>query len=232
MADSLDFDGCEVAALNLERRFAIGSGAAPDRVFLFRAPEGWRLVVFRYVERGELGCRTGHGSVHLLAFGSVANMAAHIQHTYGWDAWYDTVEAGRDDPNLFAAWVLLWFPRVFDRASVIRRDLALFRGLWSGDPVPAPGRALAGWQTEALGQIAGRLGQLGLQVVVTVPPGEEDAAATVEGPHGNTVLGRLRVRRYGFEVVGVVRVDPVGEIYVRLPDDPVFLAVEQGSESS
>ncbi|MBW3643400.1 MAG: hypothetical protein KY447_10845, partial [Actinobacteria bacterium] len=35
---------------------------------------------------------------------------------------------------------------------------------------------------------------------------------------GNERLGVVTVRRYGFETVGVVRVDEVGEVYVRLPD--------------
>lgn len=35
-------------------------------------------------------------------------------------------------------------------------------------------------------------------------------------PFGDPVLGALRVRRYGHDASGIVRVDDVGEVFIRL----------------
>ena len=230
MPESLNFEGWGVATLSLERRFDALREAFPDKVFLFRAPDSWPLVTLRHSERDRPGGRSGHASVSLLRLSSVEALAAHVEKTYGPAGWYDMLEAGRDDPDLLAAWVPEWIPRAFDRASIRRMDLALFTGLWSGEPVPAVGRELAGWERDALAQMAGRLIELGFQVSEVIPAGAGDPQGTQPGPFENPLIGQLRVRRYGFETTGLVRVDSVGEIYVRLPDDPVFTAVEEEGE--
>ena len=230
MPESLNFEGWGVATLSLERRFEALGEAFPDRVFLFRAPDSWPLVTLRHSERERAEGRSGHASVTLLRFSSVEALAAHVEETYGAAAWSDLLEAGRDDPDLFAAWVPEWIPRAFDKASISRKDLALFTGLWSGEPVPAPGRELAGWESDALAQMAARLIELGFQVAEVIPAGAGDPPNIQPGPFENPLLGQLRVRRYGFETTGLVRVDSVGEIYLRLPDVPVFTAVEEEGE--
>ena len=232
MPEALSFDGWGVATLSLERRYATLGETFPDKVFLFRAPDCWPLVVLRHSEREGLGGRSRHASVTLLRLASVEALAAHVEGTYGPAAWYDVLEAGRDDPDLFAAWVPQWFPRAFDKASIKRKDLALFTRLWSGEPVPAPGRELAGWARDALAQMAARLVELGFQVTEVVPaPAAAELPSVQPGSFENPLIGELRVRRYGLEVTGVVRVDSVGEIYVRLPDDPIFTSVEEEVES-
>jgi hypothetical protein len=228
--ESISFDGWGVATLSLERRYALGE-AFPDKVFLFRAPDCWPLVVLRHSEREGPEGLSGHASVTLLRLASVNALAAHVERTYGPAAWYDLLEAGRDDPDLFAAWVPEWFPRAFDKASIKRKDLALFTGLWSGEPVPAPGRELAGWESEALAQMAARLVELGFRVTEVIPAPAGELPTEQLGPLENPLIGELRVRRYGFEVTGLVRVDSVGEVYLRLPDDPIFATVEEEVES-
>jgi hypothetical protein len=229
--ESLSFDGWGVATLSLERRYATLGEAFPDKIFLFRAPDCWPLVVLRHSEREGAEGRSGHASVTLLRLASVDALAAHVERTYGRAAWYDVLEAGRDDPELFAAWVPEWFPRAFDKASIKLKDLALFTGLWSGEPVPAPGRELEGWERDALAQMAARLVELGFQVTEVIPASAGELPTDQPAPGDNPLIGELRVRRYGFEVTGVVRVDSVGEIYVRLPDDAVFTTVEEEVES-
>ena len=231
MPEFLNFEGWGVATLSLERRFDTLGEAFPDKVFLFRAPDSWPLVTLRHSERERAEGRSGHASVTLLRFSSVEDLAAHVEKTYGRTAWYDLLEAGRDDPDLFAAWVPEWIPRAFDKASIKRKDLALFTGPWSGEPVPAPGRQLAGWESDALTQMAARLVGLGFQVAEVIPEGVGDPPNIQPEPFENPLLGQLRVRRYGFETNGLVRVDSVGEIYVRLPDDPAFTAVEGEGEN-
>ena len=232
MPESLNFEGWGVAALSLERRFEALGEAFPDKVFLFRAPDSWPLVTLRHSERERAEGRSGHGSVTLLRFSSVGALAAHVEKTYGRAALYELLEAGRDDPDLFAAWVPEWIPRVFDKASIMRKDLALFTALWSGEPVPAPGRELAGWERDALAQMAARLIELGFQVPEVIPAGVGDPPNIQPEPFENPLIGQLRVRRYGFETTGLVRVDSVGEIYVRLADVPVFTPLDDEEASS
>ncbi len=50
----------------------------------------------------------------------------------------------------------------FDAASIHRKDLALYSGLWGGEAVPAPARQLGGWKDEAVEQMALHLVELGL----------------------------------------------------------------------
>lgn len=50
---------------------------------------------------------------------------------------------------------------------------------------------------------------------------ERPAAEDVPDDGGDPVLGALRVRRYGWETTGVVRIDDVGEAFVRLDPDAV-----------
>jgi hypothetical protein len=64
--------------------------------------------------------------------------------------------------------------------------------------------------------MAAHLVELGFEVL------EERSAASVSpNDWGDPVLGALRVRRYGWETTGVVRIDEVGEVFIRLDPDAV-----------
>src|SRR5207302_3908842 len=153
-------------------------------------------------------------------------LAAHVEEVYGASGWYELLEADRDDPDLYAAWVPEWIPRAFDKASVFRKDLALSTGLLAGEPIPASARELGGWEYDALAQIAARLIGLGFQVVDVSPAGSTNRLDPEEQPFDNPLIGELRVRRYGVETTGLVRIDAAGEVYIRLPDNPIFTPVD------
>jgi hypothetical protein len=227
--EAIAIDGWGVAMLELERRWNSLGEAFPDKVFLFRTACYWSLLVLHHRERDRDGVRSGSASVTLRRFASLDELARHVESIYGPEAWYDVLEAGRDDPDLFAAWVPAWVPRAFGKASVVDKDLATASGLFHSEPLPAPGRQLPDWRQRALARVASRLIELRFQVTSALPEADSGQLAADEEPWGNVVVGQLRVRRYGFETTGVVRVDSVGEIYVRLPDDPVFEAVPEES---
>jgi hypothetical protein len=232
MTESLSINGWGVARLELERRFAPYGEAFPDQVFLFRAPDCWPLLVLRHSECDGAGGRSGHASVTLKRFKSLEDLAAYVEEVYGPGGWYELLEAGREDPDLHAAWVAEWIPRAFDKASVFRKDLALSTGLVCGEAIPAPGRELDGWEHDALAQIAARLIELGFQIVDVSPAGSANRSEPEAQPFGNRLIGELRVRRYGMETTGLVHIDSVGEVYIRLPDDPTFTPVDDEEVSS
>jgi hypothetical protein len=217
--ECLSIQGWAVATLTLDRRGISFGDAIPDRVFLFRSLTSWALLALRCRDFEETEDRVAHASVTLWRFSSTNELRAHIENTYAAGSFYDIAEAGRDEPELFLAWLPERVSRDFDRASVVDKDLALSTGVFGGEALPAPGRQLQGWRLHALNVAAARLGQLGFEVV----------SASEERPGGDPdqerKLGEVSVRRYGFEVRGVVRVDPAGEIYVRLPDDALFSPV-------
>lgn len=224
LKESIAIDGWGVASLELDRRWdPLGEGF-PDKIFLFRSHECWALLVLHHTERERDGVRSGSASVAVRRFSSLEELADHVRTVYGSDSWYEVLEPGRDDPDLLAAWVPEWFPRAFRKASIFRRELAICSGLFTGGPLPAPARQLAGWRERALELMASRLRELRFDVTAVVPA-ERAAEPVGTKPSENVIVGQLRVRRYGFETTGVVRVDSVGEIYVRLDDDPIFQVV-------
>src|SRR5205814_10489883 len=135
-------------------------------------------------------------------------------------------------PDLYAAWVPEWIPRAFDKASVFRKDLALSAGLVGGEAIPCHGREVDGWKHDALAQMAARLIKLGFQVVDASPAGSANRSDSKGEPFGNPLIGELRVRRYGVETTGLVRIDAAGEVYIRLPDNPIFTPVDDEEASS
>ena len=73
---------------------------------------------------------------------------------------------------------------------------------------------------------AGMLRDLGFQVVDVSPAGPANRLEPEGQPFGNPLIGELRVRRYGVETTGLVRIDAAGEVYIRLPDNPTFTPVD------
>lgn len=82
--------------------------------------------------------------------------------------------------------------------------------------LPAPGRQLTGWENEVVDQMAAHLVGLGFDVL-DERPALEGLGHAGEDPR----LGALRIRRYGWETSGVVRIDSVGEVFIRLDPDAV-----------
>lgn len=85
-----------------------------------------------------------------------------------------------------------------------------------GQLLPAPGRALPGWDTEACEALIGeRLRPAGYQVVGGVIPATEmiddDISAT-----GSPIIGGIWIRHHTHNVLLVVRIDDAAEIYVRI----------------
>jgi hypothetical protein len=216
---TLQIEGWGVASLELERRWTSYGDSIPDRVFLFRASGSWSLLVIRLTDRDGAEGRVGRATVSVRRFGSTDEIRGHIEQTYAADAWYDLTQAGRHEPELFLPWLAERTVRDFDRASVVDKALALSPGP-GGELLPGPGRGLKEWRRNALNAISARLAELGLKAVnlAVVPPSV---------PASEREVGEVLVRRHGFETTGVVRVDPAGEVYVRLPDEATFLPVEE-----
>ncbi|MDQ3573476.1 MAG: hypothetical protein M3404_00890 [Actinomycetota bacterium] len=183
---------------------------------MLRSNTGWALLsVAITIEYDEHSLPiNGSAAVSSRSYSSLVELAAHVADTYVGDAWVQLLDAGEGrDPDLYCAWVPERIRRDFDSASLHRKDLALFTGLINGTPAPAPGRHLPGWREDALDQMAIHLADVGFEVVANAP-----VVAHYEGGREEPVLGGLRLRRYGWETVGIVRVDPVGEVYIRLPE--------------
>jgi hypothetical protein len=60
--------------------------------------------------------------------------------------------------------------------------------------------------------MAAQLVEVGFEVL------DDRPGLRYDGRERAAVLGALKVRRYGWDTVVVVRVDEVGEIFIRVPD--------------
>jgi hypothetical protein len=213
----LEIDGWGVAQVDLERSWS-GQELA-DRCWLFRSPTAWTLVTIRRSARYDDFDRptSGRATISSQEFSTLEDLAEAVESTYTSGSWVELLDAGyQHDNELYRAWGRERIRRDFDAASIHRKDLALYTGLYRGEAVPAPGRELKGWQDEAVEQMAAHLVELGFEVL-------EDRSAVSASPNdwGDPFLGALRVRRYGWETTGVVRVDEAGEVFIRLDPDAV-----------
>lgn len=145
-------------------------------------------------------------------------MAEEVERAYTSGSWIELLDAGYEqDADLYRAWVPERIRRDFDGASLRRKDLALYSDLLAaGDVLPAPGRHLGGWENEAVDQMAAHLVALGFEVLDKQP-----AVRDAPCGWGDPTVGALRVRRYGWETTGIVRVDAAGEVFIRLDCDAV-----------
>lgn len=214
-AERLPVEGWLVAEAELERSWS--GSPPPERCWLFRSVAGWALLsVGITVHCDDSGLPTGGaGAVRAQRFSSLVEVVAHVARTHAGDAWVQLLDAGQgNDPDLYCAWVPERIRRDLDAASLHRPDLALFTGLLGGSPAPAPGRQLPGWRDDALAQMAAHLAELGFEVEV-----EGQVPSVAYGAEvSEDQIGSLRLRRYGLESLGIVRVDLVGEVYVRVPE--------------
>jgi len=209
----LEVDGWEVAQVELDRSWLRREPA--DRCLLFRSPSAWTLVsIDRRVRYGDDDEPvSGRATITAEAFAAVEELAEHVGSAYTGGAWVDLLDAGcENDAELYRAWVPERIRRDFDAASIFNKDLARYTGLLVGQAVPAPARELPGWEEEAVAAMAMHLIEIGFEVL------DDRPVLRPDGPERDPLLGALRVRRYGWETVGVVRVDEVGEIFVRVPD--------------
>jgi hypothetical protein len=211
---TLQVEGWGVATLDLERRWTRYGDAIPDRVFLFRSPDLWSLLVVRLTDRDDVDDRVARASVSVRRFASTLELRRHVEDAYVPGSWYDLADAGRDEEALFIASLDERVARDFNRASVIDKDLAFSVGS-AGEEVLGLGRRLPGWRRLALNAISVRLVEMGFEVVSLDP-----AEASV--PALGREVGEVVLRGYGVEIPGVVQVDPFGEVYIRLPDDATF----------
>ncbi|HEV2810756.1 MAG TPA: hypothetical protein VGV93_10220, partial [Acidimicrobiales bacterium] len=161
----LQIDGWGVAQADLERSWE--SAELPDRCWLFRSPTGWTLVTMRRRVRYDDSDQPSAGSATIAsrAFSTLDELAAEVERTYTSGPWIELLDAGYEhDADLYRTWVPERIRRDFGGASIQRKDLALYTGLWDGDPVPAPARELKGWEDEAVEQLAAHLVELGFEV--------------------------------------------------------------------
>jgi hypothetical protein len=215
--DQLTIDGWGVAQVDLERTWS-GPELA-DRCWLFRSSTAWTLVTMRRSVRYDDYDRPigGKATISSQEFSTLEDLAEAVESTYTAGAWVELLDAGHEhDAKLYRAWVPERIRRDFHGASIHRKDLALYTGLYRGEAVPAPARELKGWQDEAVEQMAAHLVELGFEVLE-----ERSAVSASPNDWGDPVLGALRVRRYGWETTGVVRIDEVGEVFIRLDPDAV-----------
>lgn len=124
----------------------------------------------------------------------------------------DCVEAGSTKPEWWEG-----LNRRLDQCSVHGPDsLKTYGSLYQDEPLPAPGRALPGWETEALQAAASALRDNELVIFEPLI----DAATMLETEptteHGNRVVGGISIDYYGHEVLLVVRIDAVAEIFTRI----------------
>lgn len=210
----IEIDGWAVAQVDLERSWS--GQEPPDTCWLFRSPSTWTLVTMRHqVHYGDdSGPSSGRATITTREFSRVEELAEEVERIYVSGAWVELLDAGYEhDPELYTVWAAERIRRDFDGASIHRKDLALYTGLSGGEAVPAPARELRGWEDEAVEQMAQHLVDLGFEVPDERPTISHDPSAW-----GDPALGTLRVRRYGWETIGIVRIDSVGEVFVRLLD--------------
>lgn len=210
MAHEFKIAGHQVA------RFDVGRyGGHLEEVTVFRAPEGWSVLTVSRFERYDDGGSLESGEAWVSAT-TVADLDGLREVLDGRDAWSELLEAGHEhDRDLYAAWVPLKIDRELDQSSIYNRDLAQATAYLGGRPVPAPGRALPGWEAEATAAMATHLEDRGWRVRGDRLP----APGLGSAPGDNTVLGLVEGWRYGWAVAIVVRVDFCGEVYARRADD-------------
>ncbi len=205
MATEIRVAGRQVA------QFELRSYAGAEQVTVFRAPEGWTVLTVRRSERydDEGALRSAEARVSTAELADVVALQEFFEHR---DGWRQLLDAGHgEDPELYAAWVPQKVESELDRSSIYNKDLAQATGYLGGQPTPAPGRALPGWEAEACAAMAAHLGERGWHVrgPLRAAPG-----LGVE-PGDDVVAGMLELWRYGWAVAVVVRVDYCGEIYAR-----------------
>jgi hypothetical protein len=226
VARELKVSGRQVARFDVRRYNDV------DQVTVFRGPEVWSVLTVsrleRYEDEGSL--RSAEAWVTVT---ELADIAALQEFLEGRDCWRELLDAGHEeDAELYAAWVPHQVDRELDRASIYNKDLAQATGYLGGQPVPAPGRELPGWEAEACAAMAAHLDELGWLVRGPISA----AAALGTEPGDNVVVGVLEAWRYGWAVAVVVRVDFCGEIYARRADDddvegvPALRALTDGEE--
>ena len=218
---TLNIEGWGVATLDLGRRWTSYGDFIPDRVFLFRAPACWSLLVIRFTDRDEAMGRVARATVSVRHFDSTDDLRDHVEDAYTAGSWFELAEAGRQEPELFVPWLSERVIRDFDRASVVDNDLAFCVGP-SRVPQPGPGRRLMDWRQRAVNAISARLAELGYEVT------DQRANNQPSLPAREGEVGEVLVRRHGYEMRGVVRVDSFGEIYVRLHEEATLSPEEEG----
>lgn len=142
-------------------------------------------------------------------------LGRYVEDHYGAGAWATLldhlIEDERVDDELRRAWAVTRIELDFAALSFFDRDLS--QGGMFGDPTPAVGRQLPGWEERALHLMAAGLANVGFDVL-------EVGGGGTANVFGSPAVGTLHVAAYGFRLEAVVRVDAAGEVFVRLPDGP------------
>jgi len=192
-------------------------------LFVFRTDEGFTLVTLGRSETYGVSGAVERGIADITVDypADVRQLEELVSERFrvGSDAWWQILDAGRHhDDELYAAWVPERMRHDLYRASLHDRDLALTTGFLNGKALPAPGRAVDGWQGAALEGMADHLEKRGWRVQPDRPSVAETAEVGGILSEKTEILGALRVRRYGWEAPILVRVDDCGEIYARLAE--------------
>lgn len=201
----LSVDGRLAAAVGLAR--FPSNYQPPDHVWLFRSIAGWSVFTVSRHERWHddgsenLSACVARASVQI--FDSVDALRSTIRRLYGDSGWGDLLDrAAENDDELFQLWAPGAFQRDLLRATFHRADLV------------APGGALCRVRLEEVaGEVVDHLEAAGFQVRAMATPNRAHPGGEAD------VVAFGIVRRYGWEADIVARIDPAGEIYVRLDEE-------------
>lgn len=213
MGGQLHIDGRQIAELGLQR---LQPDQTVDRVSLFRDDDGaiTLLVVSLHGRHSAGDAPAPTAAVTTTTYLDLDELRAMFDSRWreGW--WAVLEQAHGEDTRLYREWAPTKIERELHSAatSLINRDLATTTAYVGGRPLPAPGRQLPGWEAEAVTAMANHLRRLEW----LVHPDDHDTGADPGDAY--EVVGRLRLWRYGWEAIGVVRVDSCGEVFVRLAE--------------
>jgi hypothetical protein len=141
----LQIDGWGVAQADLERSW--GSAELPDRCWLFRSPTTWTLVTMRRRVRYDDYDQPSAGTATITsrAFSALDEVAAEVERTYTSGAGPScSTPATSTTPTSIERGCPSGSAGTSTGPRSTAKDLALYTGLFAGDPVPAPGRQLRG----------------------------------------------------------------------------------------
>lgn len=202
---ALDVGGALVATAELRPHPA--TYQPPDQLWLFRGEHAWTLLTIHRTERwsddGRQELHRCHARAVTESFASIDGLADRIRGRYGESGWHLVLAAGTADPDLYRAWVPGALERELEDARFFREDL-----------VASIGRFTSGELAELSAEIEHHLRVAHFQVVAVSPPTRPTR------PGENLVMANAIVRKYGFELVTIIRMDSVGEVYFRVADEP------------
>lgn len=217
--DVLSIRGALVATAELRAHPA--TYQPPDQLWLFRGEHAWTLLTICRAERwsddGRQELQHCHARAVTASLASIDALADRIRDRYGESGWHLVLDAASADPDLYRAWAPGAIERELEDARFFREDL-----------VGSIGRFTSRELSELKREIEHHLRVAHFEVV------EVGSPARPTRPGENLVMAHATVRKYGYEVVAIVRMDSAGEVYFRVADEadarrPVLCMIDAGN---